>query len=503
MKSSKNVNVKETEWMKWRFVVVTALVLLLASCSQIDRSYSHSDVEKMREERLRVLYVGQNPATVEGYDYGGDRDFIDELKKSRAEEFMVFLSKYFDATLVYGEEYIPEFSKDYDVTIFDALPMELEGKDLESGSRRSWRERRGWRYLPDDFDRAAIFVAGVAGPMASDPLSLKLKWLCNCLSGYAIDVEQSHPIFNTPYKVDIDYQGYPTPKSFLSYYSGRNLGRTLPMWKVQRDAPEGRQYPPGLVTYPGLDDSPDGEVISGGTSIKMKEAVAIGRQGNFLQWGFRASPDYMVENLRLAFVNAVYYISKFNGKNAIVRSISNRRINALDSPYGISDQGWTLYEEKYAQRLRSYESSLSRVEAGVAREGDKRRASKPPKPLMREKLLQYQPKELQVRFGRDWNRYLEFFLENYDYLIPSGPNEYVVDNDVKKIGIANSDIRLLEKCIEMLEANQGGGLPSRILVRYTQNDFDSVEKWRAWFDESKDRIFFTERGGFKFMVSPR
>ena len=65
----------------------------------------------------------------------------------------------------------------------------------------------------------------------------------------------------------------------------------------------------GMVSRPGgFEDSPEAEIISGGVSGKTWDAVAIGRHGNFLHWGFAASPDDMTGEARDVFANAVVYM---------------------------------------------------------------------------------------------------------------------------------------------------------------------------------------------------
>ena len=42
---------------------------------------------------------------------------------------------------------------------------------------------------------------------------------------------------------------------------------------------------------------------------KMNGAVAVGRHGNFLQWGFSAPPSKMTDAGQKLFVNCLYYIA--------------------------------------------------------------------------------------------------------------------------------------------------------------------------------------------------
>ncbi len=79
----------------------------------------------------------------------------------------------------------------------------------------------------------------------------------------------------------------------------------------------------------------------------------------------------------------------------------------------------------------------------------------------------------------------------------------MVDEDVKALGLSNRKIELLETCISMLERNDRRELATRILERYTTEHFSSAQEWRAWLNTNRGRLFFTDVGGFKFMVAPQ
>lgn len=78
-----------------------------------------------------------------------------------------------------------------------------------------------------------------------------------------------------------------------------------------------------------------------------------------------------------------------------------------------------------------------------------------------------------------------------------------VDEDVKSLGIPNDDKRLLDAAIRLLENGQDTDKARRILTRYTLNDFATAEEWRAWYEKYKDKLFFTESGGWLFLVNTR
>ena len=45
-------------------------------------------------------------------------------------------------------------------------------------------------------------------------------------------------------------------------------------------------------------------------------------------------------------------------------------------------------------------------------------------------------------------------------------------------------------------------LAQRILERYTTEKYKDARQWRAWLDKHRSRLFFSDVGGYKFMIDP-
>ncbi len=122
----------------------------------------------------------------------------------------------------------------------------------------------------------------------------------------------------TPFKVEPVFESWETPKNYRRYPGGDRLPNTLKVWRVQQPAAATSHFsrPYGAVGRPfDASDSSTAEVlVKGYNTGKMDGAVAVGRDGNFLQWGFSAPPSKMTEAGRRLFLNAVCYISKFDGQ---------------------------------------------------------------------------------------------------------------------------------------------------------------------------------------------
>ncbi|MDH5455231.1 MAG: hypothetical protein OEY37_04105 [Gammaproteobacteria bacterium] len=469
---------------------------------------------------LRVLYVGVNPETAELSESEKigvlHTERLLEFKQARTASFERFLQAHFAAVdVVFADEYNESLSDNYDVTIFgDNIKPSKEtvSKQNEDGSRQFEMPV----YLSAEFDRPAILVS-MMGPLVAEPLDYKMDWLCYCLDAYAHNVKQDHPIFSEPVKVDLTFSEQPTPENYLNYYNGRNLPDTLPMWRVQTEGyMQGNGFPIGMVSSGGaFEDAPDSEVISGGINTKPVNAAAISRHGNFLHWGFAASPDEMTEEARQVFVNAIHYIARFDGN----KPYSRRALRTLTRDLAL-DQGFRAadVEKSYAghvdfiEELNERETTLltKRQEAGVKLTFSERRflangGYEIPTldDYVEQRILDRLPEELVDRFGMDLGRYLDYYEENVEFLVPdSSPYQYVVDPDAAALGVSNRQTEILDRAISLLEHDPTDPRARRLLARYTAASLETPAEWREWFAANVDRMYFAELNGQKFRLIP-
>ena len=461
--------------------------------------------QQIKKSKLKVLYVAQNPDLPDGYTFGGDRELWQSLKKDRPQDFYQFFQQYFETvTMVYGENYKEEMSDKHDVTVFDALIPETNGKMTKLWSHYPQVPD----YFSDDFDAASVMIAGVGGAMTNS-LDLKIDWLCNCLYSHAFDFDKEHPIFNTPYKVALTLEKQTHKGGVFHYYSGKDAPKEQMMWRVQ-NVDHLKGYPPGIVANPGFGDSPDAESISGGPCIKSINATALGRHGNFFQWGYRASPMHLTEEGKLALINTIHYMAQFKGQKPFVKRVAPHRLIALDEVYKVSDQGYADEMKSAQEGHGHYNKAMARKLAGKPHKMDKyvyyNRASKFPD---RTKHLANVPQEIIEEYVDDWNAYLKYYEDNMGYLGLSEPKEkygrmvqeIVIDKDLQVLGIANNDIQLLEKCISMIETNEQADLAQKLLGKYTAEKYTTAKEWKKWYKKNKEKLFFTETGGYKWMIN--
>jgi hypothetical protein len=137
------------------------------------------------------------------------------------------------------------------------------------------------------------------------------------------------------------------------------------------------------------------------------------------------------------------------------------------------------------------------VEACVAKSVRENQASE--KQWMEEIL----PEELRKKFGADAGKYVAYYQENLEYLRATNarPPHFVIDEDAKVVGPSNRRVEMLERCVTKLEKNDHPDVALRLLKRYTNENFETGRQWRTWLDQNRSRLFFSDVGGYKFLLA--
>lgn len=487
---------------------VVAMGCGIASCSH----------EKQPNE-VKVLYLGGQSAWAHG-EYGGADMFASQEEyeasvRERMESFGAMLSQYFDSvTVMKAIDWKPEMSQDYDVTIFDGVPPKMTEARTEQDEWGTNYIAAG--YLPEDYAGATITIGSI-GNTIGRTVGSKNDWYCLCLDANAHGMNLDHPIFKGPFQTDITLEKQPTPEDALhyQYFFEEPLPDSVMMWRVNTKGymtDEG--YNPGMVSRPwGYADSPDSEVMSSGVCAKTIDAVALGRHGNFFTWGFIGGPKDMTEEAQKVFANAVVYMSKHQDP-PITRKWNDRRANREYLMEKIEYSKKSTYERRchddsifYAQANQMYADALAKQAKGeelTAKEKTILSYGKMPdyeRTTYADFLKRYAG-DYYDRFGEDEDKYIAYFKDNHDYFY-SLPTFYKieVDEDAKAWGIPNNDIRLIEKAVACLEKGEEVDRANRVLERYTLCEYTEPAQWRNWLDTYRDKIFFTESGGWLFMVN--
>lgn len=478
---------------------------------------------KVKKMKLKVLYLGGQVDWTHGEmgsedHYKSEADFEKDVQERQA-SFGNLLSTYFTTVkTMQAKDWTPEISKAYDVTIFDGVPPVAEKKQKEYVYQGKVSSYSVNTYLPEDYDCPSLTIASI-GNRIGQPYGCKNDWLCLCLDAHAHGMNLNHAIFKGPFKTTITQTKQPTPEDakHYAYFQDGNVPDSVMMWRVNTLGYETTEnFNIGMVSRPwGYLDSPDCEFISSGVCAKTIDAVAIGRHANFLTWGFVGSPKYMTEEAKVVFANAVAYISKFRG-TPLVRKYNERistREYIKEVKYCCTHETWEARVESdkkfYDKALKTGKQAREKQARGETLNADEKyyvnftEADIPPVKSYGETMKEKHP-DLYAQFGEDEAKYVQYYTDNTPYFYGGiGSYTLIVDADAKAWGIANNDKRLLDKAISCLEKGVETERANRILKRYTLCEFTSPTEWRNWYDKYQDKMFFTESGGWYFMVNEK
>ena len=192
-------------------------------------------------------------------------------------------------------------------------------------------------------------------------------------------------------------------------------------------------------------------------------AVGVGRHGNFMQWGYSAPPSKMTVAGQKFFLNCIRYIRKFNGKQPLIRKQSSTRESAV---------------------------RLAAIINKVINQDHK------------DFFINNFPKELYNEYGKNADGLVQYYKENLEFVYHD--KVFLVDHELKKLGLnSNRKISTLERLTKLLDNREESDLAERLLKRYTEQSFWSKRGWQNWFEQNRERIFFSDFGGYKFRVVPK
>lgn len=471
---------------------------------------------------LRILFVGYDPSKPlpefsRFYPGMMSKEEFTAEYPVRMPAFKELLSKYFaEVKAIDCRDWKPADSDPYDVTIFDFKPKPLAEARTEKGTNGETKYIAA-KYLPDNFSKPVVFIASTASEMGSS-LGLKLDWLCLCLDADAHHLNTEHPIFKGPLETVVPTMIMKkTPSGIYHYSTGDTVPKEIPMWRVQTVGyDEGiDKCRIGLVSRGNrFTEGPDEEVISSGVCQKDVGAVALGRQGNFFLWGFGASPAQMTEEAKKVFVNVVAYMNQFDGKIPITKKYNERMATTDDVREIAANASMKTYEE-YKNEIEVFNEQNEKEKKRI----DEKKASGQALTSSEEQSLQYIGRAEKIesyeeflkgimgkfsqRFGTNTEAFQKYIKDNFDYLYcnPDGFYEFGVDEDVKKIGVPNHSLKLLDTCIDMLRQHEQPDLALTVLKRYTTENFTTAKDWSKWLNKYRNKLYFTETDGYRFKIN--
>ncbi len=486
-----------------------------------------------------VLYVGGSS----NYDTFAGSAGIDSITlakdvKQRSASFEKFLKRRFKTVkAIEGKDYRQSMSDHYDVTILDGEPGQTFRERIYDQYPDGGTDYSLPIHFTPDFNRPIVCIAESADRYLRN-LGAKADWFCMCLFYDAHHWDAEHEIFKGPWKVQ--------PKTFKeatyteAFEYGPIYGYEVPdsILEFNIDGPKfqaRKGHRIGVVARPwGFMDSPETEIISSGVCGKSIDAIAIGRHANVFHWGFSAMPDEMSQEGQALFANAVVYMAQRGPERIIARKLSETipvRSNAIAKRYLVS-------REAYKALCKTVDGFVQAAAANKTAAQEKQARGET---LSDIEMYYLNCDTAQIRRSNsiEWTTYIKeqggsafhicgyneqmyqsFYTDNLPYFYAPDPFGYEldVDEDARDLGIANNDIRIIEKAITLMEQNEAMqgqtdpyGRPTsesehyalgrRIAERYTLCRFEKAKEWREWYDQYKEKMFFSEAGGWVWLIN--
>ncbi len=173
----------------------------------------------------------------------------------------------------------------------------------------------------------------------------------------------------------------------------------------------------------------------------------------------------MTEAGRRLFLNCLHYIHRFDGKARLIRTIAPHRLNTIR----------LAPEAERSWRRREKENNT--------------------------RFTPYIPNDTTKMFLGDPNGLVRYYRDNIEFIYQDP--QFRVDNELKSLGLnSNREVATLERLIRRLQDEKKAPTARRLLARYTNQSFREPQEWQSWFDQNKERIYFTDVGGYKFLVVP-
>jgi len=254
-----------------------------------------------------------------------------------------------------------------------------------------------------------------------------------------------------------------TPITYLeSAPKGKNLTDKMKVWRIQDTNDNIGKA--GAVSWEIKADYPDEAetIVLGFAPGKPYYAVGIGRHGNFLQWGWSAAPSKMTEAGRNLFLNCICHIHKYNNKEFVKIPINIK----------VSRNYVFIWFNFLINEPENIDNVLSR----------------------------FFPQEIVDKYKTNIEDLQKYYEENVE-LIYLEKDRYYIDEDLKSLGLSsNRKVDTIEKLIELLSDQSQAELAGQLLVKYTQENFDTPGQWKKWYEDNSKYLYFSDTGGYKFYV---
>lgn len=243
-----------------------------------------------------------------------------------------------------------------------------------------------------------------------------------------------------------------------------SLDKTMKVFRIQDT---GNKVGEAGAVAPGVYAEYRGEaemITLGFAPGKAYDSVGIGRQGNYMLWGWSAAPSQMTPAGQKLFVNCICYMHQYDKKPFV--AIPRRAMTRDPDLVRVLD------------RIQSSPSAAATY------------------------LSRYFPLETRTQYENDLAGLLEHYRENVEFIYVD-QNKFYIDEDLKSLGIdSNRKVAMLKTLIDLLADASKAQVAQKCLVRYTDQKFTSAPAWSRWYEENVPHLIFSDRGGYRFYKVP-
>lgn len=285
-----------------------------------------------------------------------------------------------------------------------------------------------------------------------------------------------HEIFNQPFSVRPAVVSWPMPENYKRHPEAGDLPEKTNVWLVQNS---GKKYSGAVSAAYNFEGGPDDESLVAGCNSKAYPHTAIGRHGNFLQWGFGEPPTRMTEDGRELLVNCICYIRRFAGRPPLVRKQAMNRRFAFHYK-AFSDDLTNEYKGREAELYQLHKDNIELLRYEEKRIGKYESAIAFP--------IDFELKDL----GITSNRRIAT-LEQLISLLPSDPSTTT--------GVTGRQQGFFKRWMAGRARAKQAATARKLLRRYTDLDFGTRAQWQKWLDTNRQRLFFSDFGGYRFYVA--
>lgn len=275
---------------------------------------------------------------------------------------------------------------------------------------------------------------------------------------------RDHEVFQKPLPVNLrDAVTVEVPDAWKGQLKDAEI-RVLPLVEDRS-----RSYPNGWCTYTYEHvQAAELEIICGGINSKTPKASAIWRQGHLLHFGFEQSPADFNDNGRALLVNSICYIARFREDRPIVRPPSDvRRL----------DRG--AIQRLVEREDRELAPYLDWFFAGELRK---------------------------ALHGKTRAELAKWYGATRGFLRADARAKFVVDEEAREFGVAPDSPEFVAAAIASWNKSTADGpIGRRLLLRYVPSGPGAdapAQAWQAWWDKNRRYLFFSDTGGFCWLIDP-